>query len=74
MSAAGPALNSMRGHQLRALYKIVGFLPVLDGDAVARFTKTAGPNFDASRLTDKDLEQIATLCSTHFNQVGDYGN
>lgn len=74
MKTTDTAVHSMRGHQLRALYKIVGFLPLVDGDAVARFAKIAGPDFDASRLTDKDLEQVATLCSTHFNQVGDYGN
>lgn len=74
MKTTDAALHSMRGHQLRALYKIIGFLPLVDGDAVARFFKAAGPDCDASRLTSKDHEEIATLCSRHFSQVGDYGN
>lgn len=59
-------LYGLRGQQLQALHKIIGFLPLLDGDAVARFTKAAGQNFDASRLTDKDLEQIDVLAGRYF--------
>lgn len=73
MKTTDSALHSMRAHQLRALYKIVGFLPLVDGDAVARHFKAAGPDCDTSRLTDKELEQIATLAGKHFDQVADYG-
>ena len=67
MTSDNRLLYNLRGQQLQQLARIVGELSAVDAEAVRRFAKLAGAQYDARNLSDKLLEQINSIAGRYFN-------